>query len=401
MEMVELYININGELYPIGATTAPSSALPVVDGAVCTYVSDEIAEPYLKEWGWLCCDDSEKEIYRWLYRHMLSGAVDTVDEDEITQDIIARLGAAGEQIVSAAMADDYATFMTIPVAKFGISDESILYTICQRVMMDNPLLMFPFYPSMTDSVAVIKDESGICQYIYSIVPTQDKRAQAREICNEQIGKIAQKVYEIYGIKPGDALTVAQKAKVLKVIHDYLVLHGNMNGMSVAWWLFTPYAVYDQRYKGNCTSYTMAFCAAARLFEIEAINMTGYVYIDSDAKKSGYETDGNHAWVAVRLSDEAYGTYPQEPEKWSCVDVYWDEPEHEIGIGNHPEREDIVWKYFLNMTEINILSEMDEKSGHSYRNVDSSIAYGDLPLGGKPSLSIPYNGNEIYTWEDYK
>lgn len=404
-EMVELYCNINGEFYPIGATVPSSSALPVVDGAVCTYVSDEIAEPYLKEWGWHCCNATEKELYRWLYRHMLKGAVDAVDAivaDEITQDIIARRRAEGVQIVNDVVADDYATFMVIPVAEFGITDESILYTICQRVMMDNPLLMFPFYPSLTDSIAVIKGNNGICRYIYSIVPTLDKRAQAREICAEQIGQIVQKVVELYGIRPGYNLTMEHKSWVLKVIHDYLILHGNMDGDSVAWWLFTPYAVYDHRYKGNCTSYTMAFCAAARLYGIEAINMTGIGYVNKDNSADGsYELNGNHAWVAVRLSDEEYGAYPSDPAKWSCIDVYWDEPLHEVKIGNEPDRKDIIWKYFLNMPEINILSEDDEKSGHSYRIVDANIAYGALPIDAAPTLSMPYSGNNEYIWEGEK
>ena len=395
MSKFELVVCQAGEIHKVGA-----SPLVMINGAVHTYASDDIDEPYRKEWGWQCCSPSEKEIYRHLYKHMLKGAVDALtkaDEDDIRQDIIARRGISGEQCVIDADADAYTTYMMIPVDEFGISKEGIFYTICQRVMMDNPLLMFPFFPSFPDSVAVIKDSSGICQYVYSIVPNVDKCAQAREICREQISNIVEKVEEVYGIRPGDTLTVAQKAWVLKVIHDYLILHGNMDGKTVAWLLWTPYAVYDKRYKGNCNSYTMAFCAAARLYGIEAINMTGYVYIDTDTSKNGYEKHGDHAWVAVRLSDEAYGTYPQDPEKWSCIDVYWDEPAHEIGMGVTPDRKDVIWKYFLNPETINICSADDEKSGHSYRIVDASIAYGRLPVT-VPVLYMTYDGDNIYNWE---
>ena len=418
MESVLIYKD-GGEVREVGRKST-SGALVMVNGIVHTYDSEVMDEPYLKEWGWLCCSEQEREIYRWLYRCMLEGLSvpkRTVEvggaaefefvtdgkksgTDEITGDMIARLAVAGEHIVSKVMADDFATFMRIPVVQFQISDESIFYTICQRVMMDNPLLMFPFYPSMPDSVAVIKNEMGDCHYLYSVVPTMEKCAQAREICNEQIGKIVQKIDELYGIRPGDVLTVAQKAKVLKVIHDGLILIGNLeDGMTTEWWLYTPYAVYDRRYKGLCTSYTMAFCAVARMYGIEAVNMTGFAYINKDNSADGsYELTGEHSWVAVRLSDGEYGTYPADPALWSCIDVYWDEPLHESVLGNVSAREDVIWKYFLNMPEINILSEDEEKTGHSYRTVDANIAYGALPVAA-PSLSMPYDGDEIYTWED--
>ena len=374
-------------------------------------------EPYLKEWGWLCCTDAEKEIYRWLYRCMAEGlevstrtvkagqqtyACSTdgkkVATDVITGDIVARLGTKGEKIVSQVMKDAYVTFLRIPVVQFGIADERILYKLVQRVINDNPLLIFPFWPSMPDSVSAIM-ENGVCKYLYSVFPTQDKLCQAREVCEEQISAIVKTVEEVYELRPDAYLSMSQKAKVLKVIHDCIVLHGNFEGKEIAWWQPTPYAVFDCRYEGLCTSYTMAFCAVARRFGIEAINMTGVAYVDTDAGATGYETVGEHSWVAVRLSDDEYGTYPSDPALWSCIDVYWDEPKHMADMGLVPDRDDVSWRYFLNMEEINILSESETETGHSYRAVDARIAYGELPMDGMPSLSIPYGGNEIYTWED--
>lgn len=412
----ELIYKKNGAVHRVGRGSTTSNAFYVIDGIVHTYASDALDEPYLKEWGWTCSNEDEKELYRWLYRCMYEGL--TVSKrtvkvdgeevsfatdgkksgtDEIKEDVISRIGNAN--IFNKIMSDAYTTFLRIPVVQFGITDDSILYTMCQRVINDNPLLIFPFFHSFPDSVAVIKDESGVCQYIYSAVPIEDKRCQAQDVCMEQIENIVEKVREVYGIQPGDSLTVAQKAKILKVIHDCIILIGNQeDGTLFPWLLATPYAVYDERYKGNCTSYTMAFCVVARMYGIEAINMTGFAYIDTDGTQDGYELMGEHSWVAVRLSDEEYGTYPIEPEKWSCIDTYWDEPA--LGIGSYVSpREDVQWRYFLDMGNINAVSANDAVRGNTCRVVDAAIEYGCFPMEDIPKLSMPYEGNELYIWED--
>ena len=71
----------------------------------------------------------------------------------------------------------------------------------------------------------------------------------------------------------------------------------------------------------------------------------------------------------------------------------------VDMGLVPDRDDVCWRYFLNMEEINIISDVDAKSGHRCRTVDAGICYGKLPMDGVPSLSVPYHGNEIYTWKD--
>lgn len=394
MSKFDLVVCKDGQTYQVGG-----SPLVMINGAVHTYGTDEIDEPYLKEWGWQCCTPDEKEIYRHLYQQMMQGAVDSVDKDAIINDITARLGTASKNVIKKVEADEYATFMMIDVEKFGIEEDE-LYTMCQRVMMDNPLTMFPLWPCMQDFIPAIKDANNKIKSVYSVVPTAEKRAQAIEICEAQIGKIRDLIEDLYGIRTGDVLTVEQKTWVLKVIHDYLVLHANQDdGLVIEWLQSTPYAVYDHRYEGLCKTYTMAFLAAARLYGIEAIYMSGDAYVNADNSEDGsYELYGPHAWVAVRLSDEEYGTYPQEPEKWSCIDVYWDEPNKERELGGKPARKDVIWKYFLDMNEINVVSDGDAKTGHSCRTIDFAT-YGDLPLGGKPSLNMPYNGNEIYIWED--
>lgn len=415
----EIYYKNKGKVQKVGTST--KSPLVMVNGVVHTYDSGDLSEPYINEWGWQCCTtDLEKEIYRWMYRCMVEGLdvpTRTVNVDfegevtfvvdgkisgtkEITDDIIRRNGDVGKAIVDMIQADPDTTYMRIPLAQFHIDNETLVYNIVKRIIADNPLIMFPAWPMMPDAVTIVNDEMGQCRYFYSVAPTKDKRAQAVDICIEQIEKIKQKIAELYGIQPGDVLTVDQKAKVLKVIHDHLVLLGNLeDGLMLAWWQTTPYAVYDNRYQGTCTSYTMAFLAAVRLYGIEAVNMTGIAYIDTDDTHGDYEIIGGHSWVAVRLSDEAYGTYPKDPAKWSCIDVYWDEPLHAIELGFVPKHNNVIWAYFLDMSTINILSEGEENHQQSYRVIDADRGYGKLPMDGIPTLSMPYMGNNIYIWED--
>ena len=434
-----------GKIYSIGGGSAPGnsafSPLVMIDGKVHTYDSEVTDEPYLNEWGWKCCEtELERELYRWLYKCMVEGldveerTVEVNGEevtfitdctqdgiDEIAKNMKDRMGNRGSAIYKLAMEDENLTFMRIPVEQFQIKEssysetkkESILYTICQRIMMDNPLILFPFYPSENrEPVAAIKNEDGYYRYIYSVVPTKEKRAQAIDICKEQIENIVKKVKETYCINPGDDLSVAaiehglsdalMRVRVLKVIHDCIVLHANMNGTEKGDWMPTPYAVFDTTYKGNCTSYTMAFCAVARLYGIEAINMTGIGWIDANADGK-YELTDDHAWVAVRISGEPYGTYPEEASKWTCIYVYWDEPLHETKI--HPEdatfyEKDIIWKYFMDLDELNFIPSSDNKSGRSCRIPDATISYGSFPFGESiPAFVCKYTGNKLYTWEE--
>lgn len=395
--------------------------------SICT--SELTTAPYLNEWGWKCSSDSEKQIYSWIYKCVYEGTtvnerVFTIEDktvtfvtdgkkhntEEITNDIETYynrytadnvLIPAGTNMVKTILADNLVTFLRIPVAHFNIKDEVLLDTICWRVLFDNPLLMFSNFPSMRSThIPVIKNADGICQYIYSVIPTTEKRCQAQEICNTAISKIIAKIKKLYNIYPGDTITIDQKVKILKVIHDSIILHGNLTtGKKVGYYFSTPYSVYDTRYQGNCGSYTLAFCTIARLYGIESLYMNGMCYVDTKPDTDGFEASGGHAWVAVRISDEPYGEYPTDPDKWSCIDVYWDEPLESKKMGIPVELEDISWIHFLDMSAISIYNTEAEadKTKHSYRILDQLS--GPLPINGIPSLSIPYSGSSIDTWEE--
>ena len=428
------FIVKNGQVHTYDAQEKLPSAVTVTVGGVN---ADGIAwqqiergaqmdEPYLKEWGWQCCHRESSadnryqpmELYRWLYRcysegltvvsrtiqledgqdvtfdtdvskEVQAGCDDIYSSDEVYGTIVEAQGRTS--LVDAVIADEEAVFMRIPVLQFGISDERQIYRVLCRVAEDNPRLCISTAMCSGDFLPVIKD-NGVCKYWFSIVPTEDKRVQMLATVAGTIAELCAKVTEVCGVCPGDKLSLSQKLQVLKVIHDFLVLHGNMDGKSVGYWTPLMHSVLDDRMTGNCMGYTQAFNYVARLYGIEAIQVVGKAYLG--------EAEGEHAWSAVRLSDERYGSYPGDGAKWSSADVYWDEPAHQLHPSEETLQRGVSWDYFLNVKKLYSTSDNEE-----HRDILTEDGYGLYPfirsdgVISVPAKHCPYAGETIYEWED--
>lgn len=392
--------------------TNEDEVVTVVDGAICSKVDKvelsgstwrqiepaaKLDEPYLNEWGWKCAsNDGTQDLYRWVYRCMYEGF--DVPERTIkigdTEPVTYRVDAGAHAVAN--INSEGARILRIPLAQFSVDDITINRTLA-RVKEDNPLLCCPFGGATFET-----DADGRIVAVVGIAAESDRRAEMREVCMENAKLVQDKVHELYGVSQGDVLSVTQKMKVAKVIHDYLILHGLVENKRKlnALWLTGMTAVFDDRYNGYCADYTQAFNYVARLYGMEAIYGSGMAYIDinRDGDRVDYGENGSHAWVMLRISDEAYGTYPSEPEKWTMVDVLWDEPLHEAKIGGDPERNDILWKYFMDLSKI-IPNETDEQYSHAYREIGTDTGYGAYPFEGLPTLSKTYTGDDLYIWNE--
>lgn len=408
--------------------------LVVVNGVACTAeqliqvagenwrqeaLSTRMDEPYLNEWGWKCCvEDGTTEMYEWLYR-CLKESFDVEQRSIIVTDADGNETAyactvdggddilkAVETAMDADLVDSYyattadARILRLPVPQFALPNEDTLRHVLYRVVLDNPELCCPIYPSVktVDGAEVLFLPIGYddgCKYIYTVMPTAAKRSQMVARMRAAAEMVKDKIYYLYGIMPGDELTADQSKRVCKVIHDYIILHGNpscsADGDRVPYWSHMGYAAFDSSLKANCSGYTQAFNYIARMYGITAIYMSGRAYLDINGDGDSADTGefGGHAWVAVQLTGEAYSA---DPADWTCIDVYWDEPEHETSIGEVPAHDDVIWRYF--MTSAEIYSE-----GYPTHEITIASGYGAYPMVGNPSGNYPYEGDNIYIWED--
>lgn len=383
-------------------------------------LAEQMDEPYLSEWGWKCCvEDGTTELYQWLYRcikesfsvdHRSIIVTDT-DGNETAYTCVIDGGSDLITAVETATGRDApdnllaetpdARILKIPVPQFSAVAVDTLRHVCNRVMLDNPELCCPIYPSATvvdgeDVLFVPIDyEDDGCKYIYTVMPTETMRRKMVDRMRAAAEMIKDKVYYLYGIMPGDELTANQIKCVSKVIHDYIILHGNpacsKRGELVPYWSAMAYAALDGDLRANCSGYTQAFNYVARMYGIVAIYMSGQGYFDKDGDgtAAGQGESGGHAWTAIQLTGD---TYSADPADWTCIDVYWDEPEHETSIGEVPNRSDVIWRYFMDAGEI-------FSAGYPTHEITNASGYGSYPMVGNPTGSYPYEGDNIYFWED--
>jgi len=203
-----------------------------------------------------------------------------------------------------------------------------------------------------------------------------------------------------GVKHGDKLTQLQKERVAQIIHDYIIENANTivtgdGGMPMSPTYYMPiiYGVLNNKYKGLCDGYAQAYNCLLRKYGINAISSSGVVYTDDKSTSSPELVPAGHIWSNVNISDD-YGIYPTDVNKWIPIDVYWDEPIHEKGLGFDVDpNAKVLNKYFGKPENIFL------PKGSEYERV--AIAkddYGNYPFGDGPALgTCNYIENEIYDW----
>lgn len=398
--------------------------ISMYDGYLCTngaYVGGDtwsMAEPaavmdvpYLKEYGYKCAaEDGTQELYTWIYRCLYEGfsvpyrtvsvnGVETVFETEAAKDdavivdhIEANYGQYAATILKMLESEDIG-LLRIPLVQFPeLTQQSVRHAF-ERVTQDSPEMCFPFFPlSAANEVfmPVIALEDGY-SFLYSFFPTAQKREEINATIAAAVEAVKAKVYEVHGVKAGDALTEDQKRKVAKTIHDWIIINSNYNGEIVTYWQPTMYGVFNPAISASCEGYTQAFNYLVRLYGIEAVTLTGIAYYGWDGES--YNISGGHAWNAVNLTDE-YGAYSADASKWAALDVYWDVPSHEVKVSGELPEGNVIWKYFMNPA--NVLAAYGSES---YREITTDGSYGAYPFGNAPSADYSYNGNSEYIWED--
>ncbi len=456
----------NGVWHELGGKANGPGALAVQNGLICTPMSDETSivggvnasgcawyalehtaevmaigeeipeavayaqmdEPYLKEWGWQCClketlngDKTAMELYRWLYRcikqrySIVSRTIVIVGKDGVKR-AYACATNGGEAVMNGNSVDGM-YYLNIPLVQFPNLTQQRLKNMLYRVKEDNPDLLYTRMPNTSfllhdyegDIYGMGVDGGYSC--VYSMEVSNERADEMMETVNAAVNTIKEKLAQVHGIAVGQSLSVAQKVTVAKVIHDYICTfaHGQYEaeGQDASnYWTSILYSVFDPELKSRCSGYTQAFNYVARMYGIESIYMSGIGYLDtnSDGDYADYGENGGHAWVAVRLSDEPYGTYPSDASKWSCIDLYWDEPTHEAVVsGVAQSRDDVIWDYFLNINRIFPAVGSDSYK-RAHRMITKTSGYGAYPTERfdgtivQPSLNMPYDG-DTNEWEE--
>lgn len=378
-------------------------------------------EPYLKEWGWQCClhdaakgDTVSMDLYRWLYRcikqrfSIVSRMIVIVGLDGVKRTYTCATNG-GEAVMNGNSVDGM-YYLNIPLVQFPNLTQQYLKNMLYRVKEDNPDLLYTRMPNTSflshdyEGDPYSMGVNGGYSCVYSMEVSNERADEMMETVNAAVNTIKEKLAQVHGIAVGQSLTVAQKVTVAKVIHDYICTfaHGQYEeeGQDAGnYWASILYSAFDPQLKSRCSGYTQAFNYVARMYGIESIYMSGVGYVDTneDGDYADYGESGGHAWVAIRLSDEPYGTYPNDSHKWSCIDVYWDEPTHEAVVsGVSPARDDIIWNYFLNID--NIFPKVgSERYQRAHRSITTTSGYGMYPtallsgMDAQPKLHMPYNG----------
>lgn len=366
--------------------------------------------------------------------------------------------------------------LNIPLLQFSEINQfdnedrlKIITAIIYRVKEDNPELFYTNYPTMenVNNKQILtpcfyendKFNLGIGRgilYNRVIMPTRKKAMEMVSYCRDFRENVKDKVYNFYNIKPGDVLNLEQKKRVIKVAHDYLDVNAELNNEipegyeNRVYLLPTMASAMSKNFVSLCAGYTQALNYLIREYNIHALYMSGlgeYVRVVKREDTGIYEAyiiNGGHAWNMVQMTNfqlnegtgeledknYIYGNYSNNPQDWTCIDVYWDEPSHAqalsqkttITLNDQVLGEDgktivpgekigeefipeyvvpagalVCWKYFMNKDAIFAHGEKYPK-----HIIDSSGGYGFnmLPTGlEEPAASYPYEGNTLYKWEE--
>ncbi len=389
--------------------------LSVVDGKICCNAIEvggdgwkqvepaaAIDAPYLKEYGYsLAKQDGTAELYEWIYRCVKEGfsvpyrtiEVDGVEhsfETELTKydKAWADRFVAGDPEFSLqvlGVTRDDASFLCIPLIQFGIKADKAV-RVFERVRNDNPELCCP---PLNGAFMLV--ENDLVTYAFVVFQSEETVAEIQSLIEKASGEIDAQVQAL-SETPN---TSAWREAVALIIHDYIVTNANptvegaAGNRMIAPWKASAYSVLDKEQQALCDGYTQAFNLFARKYGIVSIVMTGSVY-----KNGAYA--GDHAWNAVNLY-ETYDTVfdgekwlETEPDNWSPIDVYWDEPLHETAaIGGTVEGSpDVLHKYFGSPGNVNCTTgTLNGVSVTWTREHTTTTGYGEYPFDGTPSAEI--------------
>jgi hypothetical protein len=195
-----------------------------------------------------------------------------------------------------------------------------------------------------------------------------------------------KVLELYNVAPGDSLTVDQKIRVSKVIHDWLVLHSDYDTESNGEILDqTMYPALSGGLNSPvCMSYTLAYQWLAARYGIESVAVTGKV-----------EPSTLHAWNMVNF-DDTIGQYSSGDDNWTNVDCTWDDPVHVGDDGEYIKEPDYIRWTYLHFP----WSMLPQNAGEEDHRIPSNEAYSPYPTDA-PEEDLRYYGSEPYTWSSLR
>jgi hypothetical protein len=408
--------DLPGYISQIESSAAPDDdtldALEALESAVSDKLADtdegiDVPRPYLHALGYLqcvaeCTDDNTQpvELYEWLYQRLYIGdRVSTVTVD----------GKSYDTVVTYNDVD----YLVIPLAQFaGITSKNYhdssqegndtWYHIYNRVRFDNPELLgltsFVVYQKAGE-VTTGEDAEWPVGKIGIPLITNGEREEMLAACQASAAEVDAKVAELYGVAPGDELTVDQKKYVSKVIHDWIVLNNQYdtvnNGEEALDQTMYP-ALSGGVNSPVCASYALAYQWLALRYGIESVAQTGFVHTGGSTTADDGTVTYNGAWHMWNLVNihERPGVWGEDAKQWTGVDCTWDDP---VLVGSNGEYIDepdyIQWDYFHFPW-----SALPQTPGtNGYRAIDHR-AYKPYPAE-EPGEDLRYTGSTPYTWEE--
>lgn len=364
----------------IGGMSADDISNPYIEGGVY------VPRTYLDKPGYIqtlaeCADGNTQpiEIYEWIYRRLY--IADRVSSVEVN----------GEEIPTTFTANDV-EYLRIEVSQFdGVTEDNF-----RDITTGDDTLMHYYYrveqdnPELLNVVQVIRywysTTTKKLKYLGVPLIKYEEIQKMRQVCRETRNKIADKIYSLYKIQPGDSLTKGEKLQVSKVIHDWLVLNNEYDdtyGTDESSSPITSSLMYPALSMGAinpiCTSYSLAYQWLTYQYGIESLIMTGKVYkTASDGTYKGY----GHMWNMVNF-EEDIGEFSTGDDNWTMVDVTYDDP---LGTSESYIR----WTYMHFPW-----NQLPASGEHGYRVLDRR-AY--IYPTENPLKFYLYSGSTPYVWE---
>ena len=262
--------------------------------------------------------------------------------------------------------------------------------IYRCLQYDSPELMMKF-----TSYRYNYDADGYVTYMFLDNFDETTRQSYMSACFETFKLICPLIYAHYGIETTepyqsyrdsysiDHYTKAQKVKIAKVIHDYLVTNNNYAHSSVE---NLDQTMYPALSRGGdtpvCASYAHAFQWCCHKFGILCYVVPGSTDSEGNAR---------HLWNIVCYEDYASPTYipTWESDIWYEVDVTWDDP---VGAA----ADYCSWEFF-NTTTAYIQSSAGGNRRRSYMDNTSygNEAYYGYIVDECTATEYTYNGSTLY------